>query len=99
MEVCQKMSYNKPFLLQISVSEIKFTIAKQPVGLSIDEFESVWRIVDEDQSGAIGYEEFLTAFIGEMAEERAGLVQKAWKKLDPKGEGKCSVFDAEKTLR
>ena len=73
--------------------------AKFSEGLSIDEFESVWRIVDEDQSGAIGYEEFLTAFIGEMTEERAGLVQKAWKKLDPKGEGKCSVFDAEKTLR
>ena len=67
--------------------------------MSVEEFESVWRIVDEDQSGAIGYEEFLTTFIGEMTEERAGLVQKAWKKLDPKGDGKCSIFNAEKTLR
>ena len=51
------------------------------------------------KSNSIGYEEFLAGFIGEMTESRSSLVRKAWRKMDPKGNGECNIYDAKKVLK
>ena len=51
------------------------------------------------QNNAIGYEEFIAAFIGEMSETRSALVRKAWRKMDAKGNGNCNINDARKVIK
>jgi len=82
----------------LSKSELISALERADIILDKDETESVWRIVDEDQSNSIGYEEFLAGFIGEMTESRSSLVRKAWRKMDPKGNGECNIYDAKKVL-
>ena len=82
------------------------------IELNENQIESVWRIVDEDQSGTVEYQviesdwiildypikEFIGVFIGEMPESRVSFVNKAWKKLDPKGNGIADKFDFRKVF-
>jgi len=41
----------------------------------------------------------LAAFIGEMSEDRASLVRKAWRKMDAKGNGTSDINDARKVIK
>uniref|UniRef100_H2YU91 EF-hand domain-containing protein n=1 Tax=Ciona savignyi TaxID=51511 RepID=H2YU91_CIOSA len=63
------------------------------------DFESVWRVVDENNDGVIDYGEFMRSFIGEMNETRRAVVRKVYRKLDPRKCGFVNLLDLQKLYR
>lgn len=80
------------------LSKDELADALEQFGISIpnEDFDSVWRVVDENSDGAIDYGEFMRAFIGEMNEVRKRVVRKVFKKLDPHKSGCASLLDMKK---
>merc|ERR1719167_528332 len=82
----------------LNQQELIGALQRAGIELNSEQIDSVWRIVDEDQSGAVEYQEFISVFIGEMDEDRVNFVHKSWRKLDPKGNGVSGKYDAQKVF-
>lgn len=80
----------------LSKDELVGALNDADICLNEEQIDSVWRIVDEDQSGEVEYQEFIAVFVGEMSEDRIQFLRKCWRKLDPKGTGSANVFDVQK---
>ncbi|XP_076813809.1 calcyphosin-2-like [Clavelina lepadiformis] len=80
----------------LSKKELMEALDEFDVSLPQSDFDSVWRVVDENNDGAIDYGEFMRAFIGEMNESRKGIVRKVFKKLDPHKTGSTSLLHLQK---
>ncbi|XP_063783509.1 calcyphosin-2 isoform X2 [Pseudophryne corroboree] len=59
-------------------------------------FESLWLIMDENNTGTVDYGLFVRNVIGEMNEYRKSFVRKAFMKLDPNKTGAVSMVDLRK---
>jgi len=81
---------------KLSKDELLEALKSFNINLNHKDFESVWRVIDENGDGAINYGEFIRAFIGEMNEFRKSLVRKVFKKLDPQKSGSADLMDLKK---
>nr|XP_039253532.1 calcyphosin-2-like [Styela clava] len=80
----------------LSKSELADALEQFGIAIPQENFDSVWRVVDENNDGAIDYGEFMRAFIGEMGEFRKQIVRKVFRKLDPHKTGSASLLDMKK---
>jgi len=81
---------------KLSKEELLEALKSFNISLNHKDFESVWRVIDENGDGSINYGEFIRAFIGEMNEFRKSLVRKVFKKLDPQKTGLADLMDLKK---
>ncbi|CAH1251120.1 CAPS2 [Branchiostoma lanceolatum] len=80
----------------LSKAELKDALKGNKMDVSPQQFESVWRILDQNEDGVLDYGEFMRTFIGEMSEYRKALVRKAYDKLDPNRTGSIKLSDMRK---
>ncbi|XP_078583315.1 calcyphosin-2-like isoform X1 [Branchiostoma floridae x Branchiostoma japonicum] len=80
----------------LSKPELKEALRQNKMDVSPQQFESVWRILDQNEDGVLDYGEFMRTFIGEMSEYRKALVRKAYDKLDPNRTGSINLSDMRK---
>ena len=67
---------------QLSKEEFKKALAECTISLSNEEFLAVFAKFDQDSSGGIDFEEFLTTIRGAMNDTRLRLVEMAFNRLD-----------------
>eukprot|EP00058_Branchiostoma_floridae_P003809 XP_002589297.1 hypothetical protein BRAFLDRAFT_97380 [Branchiostoma floridae] len=80
----------------LSKPELREALRQNKMDVSPQQFESVWRILDQNEDGVLDYGEFMRTFIGEMSEYRKALVRKAYDKLDPNRTGSINLSDMRK---
>ncbi|XP_078495833.1 calcyphosin-2 [Ciona intestinalis] len=84
---------------RLDKQELQQAMEKFNLTLPPQDFQAVWRVVDENNDGAIDYGEFMRSFIGEMNETRNSIVRKVFKKLDPHKTGYVKLLDMQKLYR
>ncbi|NXJ10527.1 CAYP2 protein, partial [Odontophorus gujanensis] len=62
----------------------------------LQDFESLWVILDDSKSNKVDYGEFIHAIAGEMNEYRKAFVRKAYMKLDFNKTGSVPMVDIRK---
>ncbi|XP_062861319.1 calcyphosin-2 isoform X2 [Trichomycterus rosablanca] len=68
----------------------------EELSLSLQDFETVWRIVGLQGQMQVDYNEMIRAVTGEMSETRKAAFIKVYVKLDPNKTGSISLTDIEK---
>nr|XP_002126284.1 calcyphosin-2 [Ciona intestinalis] len=81
---------------RLDKQELQRAMEKFNLTLPPQDFQAVWRVVDENNDGAIDYGEFMRSFIGEMNETRNSIVRKVFKKIDPHKTGYVKLLDMQK---
>ena len=74
-------------------AEFEALLKTMGIKLSVDEFNSVFRFFDRDESGSIDAPEFYRAIRGELEPARRKLVEAAFDKLDQTKDGRVTLAD------
>ena len=71
----------------LDYGEFKKALDDYKCGCPEEECQALFSIFDRNRDGTIVFDEFITAIIGELNQQRQILVQQAFKKLDSNGNG------------
>lgn len=72
---------------KVSIAEFSSIMREFKIDLSNEQINTIFKIFDLNQDGALSYDEFLAGVRGQLSEFRIYLVQKAFDKLDPTNQG------------
>ena len=81
----------------LSINEFTKACKDFRVGLSFESVQVLFEGFDINRDGVINYDEFLRQIRGPLNEFRAGLVEKAFRKIDKDGSGVLDISDIKGT--
>jgi Ca2+-binding EF-hand superfamily protein len=77
----------------ISLPEFSKACRDFKVGVSDENIPILFDVFDTNRDGTLNIDEFLMAIRGELNDFRAGLVEKAFRKIDKDGSGMIEIDD------